>query len=732
MTTQTTTTKWLRVLALCLLAAPAPAFAQAGAQVIEEIVVTARMRGETLHDVPVTVNAISAQDIEDAGIQKPGDYLALIPNVTIVEAQNAGTSFITIRGITQVRNNEPPVAVAVDGMLQTNPNQFNQTLLDIQQIEVLKGPQGALYGRNAIGGAINITTKRPTNEFEGRIKGGVGNGDHRDIQASISGPLVEDKVFARLSGTYLDRDGLISNTFRGDHVDWAKDKSLQLRVDWLLNDAWSVDARAYWSETQGGALPYNWQIYDYAAGAFDFSQVPDANDTDVVYEMNNRGKNDRDILELAVKLQYEGEWGTFTSITARNELEEWYGSDQAPYSRSLTQFPFGPAAGPFDAIAQQYWDVDAISQEIRFTSKSTQRLRWLFGAYYVTTDRFISSPIVDDVGTGIVRVTRRPTGPGQPTTFSFIADDNDNDAYAFFAQFNYDVTDNLEASLAIRHDEDDRKQTVSEFNTNGNQGAVRKETFSKTQPKFTLRYMPTEDINLYASYSEGFRSGQFNQPGTAAAATAAGFDGVFDVVDQEETEAWELGLKSLFMDGLLGVNVALFRTDVEGQQYFLFFAPTSSQVLAGIDEVKLTGGELEVNLSPVEGLDIYAAYGVTDSEIEAYAVNPALTGNKAPYVPKDTINAGFQYRLELTGGLAAVARVDYERRGKQYWDPENSTARDPVDLIRARLSLEGASWSVSAWSNNLTDEEYLAEYVLGGFVQLAPPRSYGVDLKYFF
>ena len=190
------------------MASPAPpGGAEQGApDVIEEMVVTARLRSESLAEVPVTVNAFSQQDIEDAGIRRPGDYLSLVPNVTLVEVQNAGTKFLTIRGITQVRNNEPPVAVAVDGMLQTSPNQFNQALLDLKQIEVLKGPQGALYGRNAVGGAINITTRGPSDEFAGRIRVGVGNGGHVEGQVSLAGPLVADRAWFRINGTWLDRE----------------------------------------------------------------------------------------------------------------------------------------------------------------------------------------------------------------------------------------------------------------------------------------------------------------------------------------------------------------------------------------------------------------------------------------------------------------------------------------------------------------------------------------------
>lgn len=717
----------------CLACAPG-ALSQTGtgdrSNAIEEIIVTARLRSESLQEVPVTVNAFSREDIEDAGIRRPNDYLSLVPNVTLVEAQNAGTTFLTIRGITQVRNNEPPVAVSVDGMLQTSPNQFNQALLDVQQIEVLKGPQGALYGRNAVGGAINITTRGPSDELQGRVMAGVGNGGHREAQVSLAGPLSPGQAYFRVNGTWLDRSGYLPNVNLGGYVDNIEDKSLQLRLDWLVNDRLSADWRLYASNTQGGALNYNWQAFDYELDAFTFAPG-DANNVNLIYEQNNRGENDRDILEAALKLNYNAPWGSVTSISSINRMEEWYGSDQAPYSESLTQYPFGPGL-PYDGIAQQYWDVDAVSQEIRFSSRDDQPLRWLFGAYYVATDRFISTPVVDDTGVGIIRIERGPTGAGQPTTFSFLADDNDNAAFALFGQLNYDVTEDLEASVALRYDEDERVQTTSPFHTGGAPNERRKATFDMLQPKVTLRYRVTGNINVFGSYSEGFRSGQFNQAGTAAAAAAAGIEGVFDVVGQEETRAFEVGMKTQWMNGLANFNLALFRTDVDGQQYFLFFAPTSSQVLAGIDRVNLLGGEAEFRAALADGLEAYAAYGFTDSEIREYAVNPAFAGNKAPYVPDDTINFGLQYRRPVTDRTGLFLRADYERRGSQFWDPDNSSARKAVGLASVRAGVEGDRWAVRVWSKNLGDKKYLAEYVLGGFVHLAAPRSYGIEFTYNF
>ena len=156
---------------------------------LEEIVVTARKRDEALLDVPVAVNAFSAKEIESAGILRPQDFIALTPNMTMVQTQNQGTSFIVVRGISQARNSEPSVAVLIDGVAMANPSQFNQELFDIESIQVLKGPQGALYGRNAIGGAVIITTRQPGDELSGKIMVGYDSGPGYTVRAGVGGPV---------------------------------------------------------------------------------------------------------------------------------------------------------------------------------------------------------------------------------------------------------------------------------------------------------------------------------------------------------------------------------------------------------------------------------------------------------------------------------------------------------------------------------------------------------------
>src|SRR6266478_4179005 len=191
-----------------ILAAPAPA----ATGDLEEIVVTARKRDESFQNVPITVDVFTAQKIQSAGIESPRDFVALVPNMTLVEVQNVGNSFITVRGISQARNSEPSVAVLVDGVLETNPYQFDQELTDIREIEVLKGPQGAVYGRNAIGGAILIHTVDPSDHFAGAARVGVGNGTSEKAQVAVSGPIDSAGTLKyRASLNYYNTDGYRQN-----------------------------------------------------------------------------------------------------------------------------------------------------------------------------------------------------------------------------------------------------------------------------------------------------------------------------------------------------------------------------------------------------------------------------------------------------------------------------------------------------------------------------------------
>src|SRR5690606_16333431 len=380
---------------------------------------------------------------------------SLTPNVTLVETQNQGTSFITIRGISQARNSEPSVAVLIDDVLMSNPAQFTQELFDVQQIEVLKGAQGAVYGRNAIGGAIVITTREPGDELEGRARLGYDNGPGVTAQVMGSGPLGNTdtlKYHAALS--YFDTAGYIENTFLNEAADPFRDTSFRGRLIWEPSDRLQTDARIYYSEADTQALYFT----------IDFAE--DARNVGLPVRVNNRGMNERELGQLAFKVDYELAAGTLTSLTSFDTIEEILTGDQynmLPIEESLFFALFGD-----DWAQSQFLDVETLSQEVRFTSRADQRLRWIAGAYAIATDRFISTGNIVDRGLGAFPVYRTPRGafPFDAASFpdsfqtTFLADEQDNFAWALFGEIAYDITDRTELSVAMRYDDDTREQTT--------------------------------------------------------------------------------------------------------------------------------------------------------------------------------------------------------------------------------------------------------------------------------
>lgn len=706
---------------------------------LEEIVVTARMRSESLQDVPLSETAFSAQAIKDSRIDSADDFLQLTPNVTLANSQSAGVSFMTIRGISQVRNGEAPVAVVVDGVLQINNRQLTQSMFDMQTIEVLRGPQGALYGRNAAGGAILITSNQPTDELEGYARATIGTGNEYSIQAAVGGPLIEDKLKFRIAAKYQDIGGYLDNIQLNQKADSLQDFTLRGILEWNISENLTATLRGSMVRTQGGGLNFQYQPVVFDGDTCNTSNpfggpAPDADNVVRSFCANNPGFNERDIDEVSLKLVYDTDSVTFTNIFSYNKVTEYGEADQFPYTNEVDVF------GIFDGTQTQYVDIDAWSEEFRVASNTAEPLQWMFGAYYLETNRFISTTTGDDNRQGFERIERLPDfGSTTNPTLSFIADDNENRAWALFGNASYDVSEDLEVAVALRYDEDKRVQNISPLNTAGlpagcTTGALdncrQEATYSKLQPKVSVKYAMSKDANLYASYGEGFRSGQYNQFGVGAAAAGAGIDGVQDTVDAEITKTFEVGFKSEWLDNRLRLNAAAFHTKTN-PLYFVFIGAVGAQALVNIDEVRLMGGEIEAVANVGEGLDIYAAFGYTDSEILADSLNPANVGNEAPYVAKTTFNVGVQYRTDITGDIGLVARVDYERRGAQFWDPENSTARSALDLVNARIGIEDTDgkWSVTGSVRNLTDKAYNSEWVLGGFSHPAIPRTWHLDVK---
>jgi iron complex outermembrane receptor protein len=733
----------------CLVLA-APVYAQETASDqsggVEEIVVTARGRDENLQDVPVAVSAFSAQSIQDRKIEGAADFLSATPNISINQSQSSGVSFITVRGVSQVRNGESPVAVVIDGVQQVTSRQLTQDLFDLERIEVLRGPQGALYGRNAIGGAIVITTKRPSEEFEGSASLGFGRGEDYRARASVSGPLAGENLRFRLAGSYRNLDGYYSNLFLNKKADGVEDFNLRGQLFAQLGENFTADFKAQFGQTVGGAGNFQYQAagFDPARPCFldpasPFGGPgPDANRVVRSFCATNLGYNKRTTSQFSLNLEYDLGFATIRNVTAHDRVKEYIAADQFPYTASVDLF------GIFDGTQTQFEDVKAWSNELRITSRSDQPFRWMVGGYYLDTKRFISTTTGDDNNRGIVDVFRVPqfTNPINPT-LSFLADDNHNKAWALFGNVAYDVTDRLEISVAGRYDKDSRRQSVLPNQTGSLPAGctvaapnlcVKRNSYDLFQPKVSFRYQASENFNLFGSWGIGFRSGQFNQSGVAAAALLAGVNGVSDVVQQEKAETFELGFKSDLFDRRLRLNGTFYTTSDKNPLYFVFIGSIGAQVLVNIDQVRSTGFELEAQAKLTDGLDLFANYGYTHSRVKKYSVDPLLVGNVTPYVPKDTWALGAQYRTNLTDSVGVFVRADVEHHGKQYWDPENSTARNSYQLANLRFGIEhpDGKWSLIGSVDNLFDKKYNSEWVLGGFVHPGLPRTWSIDLNYKF
>jgi len=739
---------------------------------LEEVVVTARKRSESLFESPISVRAFTEAEIRAAGIQTPQDFVDLTPNVTLVQTQSTGNSFLNIRGISSARNSELAAAVIIDGVLLSNPTQLNQQLYDIQQIEVLRGPQGALYGRNAIGGAITITTKEPSDEHEAEIRVGAESAPGYSVKGFVGGPLSDDgSVKYRLAGSYMDHDGYLDNVYLGEEADPYKDMSFRARLDWDVSDTLTTDFRASYSklETQ----------------AFYFVLDADADDTDKPIQNNNPGNNEREFTSASFKFDWDLGNVTLTGISAYDDVSEVSSGDNVfflppedPNNFWNYDFFFGclrdgitnPACaflGPFpgtqdpyiDLSQNQYLEVESFSQELRLTSNNTEGLRWSVGAYVIATERYISTGGQIDRGRGVFDVEKvfRPSiftdgysdgVVNDPSPqLGVLADSQDNFAWAVFGQLAYDITDALEVAFSLRYDEDERENTTlteAEYNVPFNPaivyGDVREETWDAMQPKLTVRWRPSEDWMLYADASRGFRSGGFNQTGVG---TAVPYPGIEDIFDEQIADTYEVGAKGELNDGKLRLSAALYHTTLEGAYFFYYDAGTNTQNLGSLTEVEYQGAEFEMSALLGDYFTLNAGIGLTDSEItevpeDGSGLSQAWLGNQAPLVSEVTANVGLQFDAPIGNGMNVFARADYQYLGETWWEPDNYSSRSGVNLIDARVGLvaEG-NWGVTVWVRNATDKEYNTEFSPNAnrslnFLWKAQPVRYGIELTKWF
>lgn len=697
---------WFVCLALALLAPPgAPAQDTPAAPredpeelpvILEEIVVTAQKREENLQEVPISIVALTSVRIEEAGIQTPEDFISLVPNVSIGHSFTVGNSFLNIRGIAQLNNSDPPVAVVVDGVYQGNQKQFFQELFDIERIEVLKGPQGALYGRNSLGGAINIITRQPGERLEGFVRVGGGNGGSYGLSAGFRGPWKDPRLRFSAAASYKESAGLIENVHLRRKADFYEDASGRVLFKWLPSECAWVDLRAATSRTEGGAVFYS--IFPTEGHANDFGIRPDE---------SILGFSRREMDDVTLRVVVEGLLASFTSITGASDLSETYRGDadfSHPARRGLV-FPFGQVGQGQDH------EVRLLSQEIRFASIEGERIEWMAGAYIQETDRGLDSFGFLDTDGSIAGFV----------PFLKISEDNDNRAFAFFAQVAHPFKGRLYATAGLRFDRDERRQ--KDLGT----GHERRAAFDRLQPKLALRFQASEKLMVYLSASSGFRSGGFNAPSATP-----------QIFSREVSGTVELGWKSMSWQDRVRFNGAAYLARVDGAQYFLVDFTRGGQIIDNIRQVEIRGLEADLHARLRGGWDLFASTGFNDSRIEDFDGTRRFVGNQIPSNLRFKLNLGTQYTRSIFDGLLASGRVEVEQRGRQYWHADNIDVQDPFALVNLRAGLEGERWGGSLWVRNAFDQRYYVEYgdrfwfgnyVGGDIGHPGRPRSFGIELR---
>jgi len=665
-------------------------------ETVEEVIVTARYRAERLTDVPDSITVFTVADIERYRIERLNRVASLTPNLRFSDDQEVGISTLVIRGIRQNRGTgQPPVSFQIDGISTTNNLLTTQDFLDIESIEVLRGPQGALYGRNAIGGAILITTRQPTSTPEYRIRASAAQGDDFIVAASASGPVKDDKLLYRAALRVQDRDGQLQNTYLDNqYVDFKESASARAQLLYEPTDRLSVDFRGQYLNQEGGSgyfMPASEGVLPLPPPA------PPLFFGNPVYQIqsNSIGESFVRSWEGAVKVDYDLAWGTLTSITSYTDVAS--GNDQ-----DLDQ----TLVDAINIVVDD--DSRTFAQELRLASAADNALQWLAGAYFFEQER-VRSLATTFLGTAVPPA----------------AQDLELSNYAVFGNMSLDLLRDLELTLAFRYDVE-----TPEDKTQG-----RRKTFSELQPKISLAYHFRQDLLGYVTVGKGFRAGGFNNlaPGSNF---APGFE-------EESLISYEIGLKGSTNGGRFRTGLALFYIDYTDQQYFLF-DQTGTQANINVPKSRIAGGEFEFAVLPIDSLQLDFGLGLTDSEIEDYVDIPgvivpadAIVGSKVPGAPVWSLNFSLQQTQPITDTLDLVSRFDYEHRDKTYWTLDNLDAQSPYDLLNASFALQKERWSTRLYIYNLLDEQYTEWFFAARFIGLpadiawpSSPRQVGLEFSF--
>lgn len=707
------------------------------AQALEEVIVTASKRTQSLQDVPMSVSAFTEQQIQDAGINNSDDLAILTPSLTITTNQSPYTAAIRIRGIGTSQSDialEPSVGLFVDDVFLSRSGLGMSDLTDIERIEILQGPQGTLYGKNTNAGAISIFTKRPNlEEFEGYGEVTLGNYNLRKLTLAASGPL-SDTLAYRISGNVHEHDGYLENSVGND-----------------LNaaDDWNLIGKLLWEPTSDLSLLLNVNHVDRDSSCCGADAVQtDALNTVLVAQGLPRDKNDPFDYEIAVDLDnvfenesnafslvadYEQEWGSIKSITAWNEYETTRAAD---IDRT-----------PLDIISQSdaVNDGDSFSQEVRYTSPTGTALDYQLGIFYYeeTTKGGTGGPFTF-LGDDLLLVApafAALAAPGDNITADVTLEAQ---TVALFGQSTWHINERWRVTGGLRWTDEDKDADINVGVVSTAPAAAIGASF------FTLATTPIDDqfsrnssdVNWMLNASFDLVDDVMLFVGASTGSKSGGFNTVNGTAEQREfqdesTISYELGIKSLTLDSRLRINAAIFYTEIEDYQFQQQLELGIGTIVSNEAEIESSGLDLEIQALPLPNLTLTAGMQyLWDYQITA----GPREGSDLGFTAELSANLSATFVLPLAdGGL--YLRADYS-----YMDDHLTNTNDIVrpqdtqdrNLVNARIGFRNDHWNVSLWGKNLTEDEYAgltaATFPITGMDAyfLAPPRTYGATLRYDF
>jgi iron complex outermembrane receptor protein len=764
---------------LCLtLAGPCASAQNAG---IQEVIVTAQKREQNIQETPVAISALSAEMIEDKDIRDISALNNLVPNMRMTTtAGNQNGATIAIRGSVTYNPNlamEPTVGIYLDGIYMGKNYGAIFDVADLERIEVLRGPQGTLYGKNTVAGAINLITKQPTGEFGGKLRVGVGSYNLRTSKLDLDLPGIgtvgegAGRLSTKIAFSSKRRDGFVKNeTLLGlppanlSALGGSAAVAARPASSATLGNVDAISGRfsALWQPAANFDVTYSYDFSDAeqypqhaqltSVGPF-FGNVivPNAG------QFTSTGRQSRASIDQshaddshvkghALTLSWDvGDLGWLGDVTVKSLT----GYRKLDAKQSLdydgTPYPLNQAVGDYKYHA---W-----SQELQWVG-STDRIEYVAGLYYFSEKGDVDNPQFQPVY-GIDHVN--------------IFYGMDNRTWAAFGQLEWTppvLDDRLKLTLGGRYNQEDksayRNQTSYTLAAPATPivvmpaGTDADKTFSNFSPMFIAAYSLTDDINVYAKVARGWKGGGFN----TTAATVATFNTPFK---NETVTEYEAGVKSQWLDNRLRVNVSVFKDEHEDQQISQFIPGSPPQSLftnAGKSTVK--GVEVELVAAPIDNLEITASYGYLDAKFNQYSdtCNNATSPNcppgsvvgqvydashiyKVPSAPRDTANVGVAYTLPLPLG-ELVSRVDWSYVSSYVFYPQpalyKNTAIDGYDLVDARITwqkipvAQSGELAFSIWGKNLTDKSYLTTGIDWSATYFATnyfgdPRTIGFDIS---